>query len=64
MDKLNNNAIHMAMECNLSCFLAKEKDRALRRKFRTLEMEKNVHLEEGQRLKTEVEGTMKGTLEF
>lgn len=51
IDEIYNNAIHTAIECILSCFLAKEKDKAFGRNFESLKMEKDVHMEKSQRLK-------------
>lgn len=51
----------------MSFYLAKERDKALKRDYRLLERENNLLLKKGQRLKArveEVEGTMKETLEF
>lgn len=65
-DELYNNAIHSAMECVLLVFLDKEWDKALQRKLRLMEGEKNLHLEEWWQLKAwvhEVEGLIKETLE-
>lgn len=65
-DDLYDNTIHSAIECVLYVYLEKECDKAFRKKIKALEGQKNLLLEEGQRLKArvnEVEGIIKETLE-
>lgn len=66
MDDLLDNVIHSAMESALCAYLAKERNKALRREFSAQEIDKNLLQEECTRLKarvSEVENTMKETLE-
>lgn len=44
-DKHYDNAIHSAIESVLSIYLAKKRDKTLRRNFGLLEREKNLFLE-------------------
>lgn len=67
MDDLYDNAIYSAIEHILFAYLAKERNKGLRREFRTQEGERNLLQEDCQRLKAhvfEVENTMKEMLEF
>lgn len=42
MDDRYDNIIHSAMECALSAYLAKERNKDLRREFRAQETDKNL----------------------
>lgn len=67
MDDLYNNIIHSAMESALCAYLAKKRNKALKREFGAHEMDINHLQEKCTKLKarvTEVENTMKETLEF
>lgn len=46
IDELYDKVIHTTIETVSSVYLTKERDKALRRNFRVLEGEKNLHLEE------------------
>lgn len=65
-NELYDNAIHSAMECIWSIYLAKECNKGLRRMFKAQEWERNFLQEDCQWLKArvfEVKNTMKETLE-
>lgn len=47
-NELYNNAIHTVIESILSYHLAKERDKDLRRNFKSLEIERNMFLEENR----------------
>lgn len=67
MDDLYNNIIHSAMESALCAYLAKKRNKALKREFGAHEMDINHLQEKCTKLKarvTEVENTMKETFEF
>lgn len=67
MDDLYNNIIHSAMESALCAYLAKKRNKALKREFGAHGMDINHLQEKCTKLKarvTEVENTMKETLEF
>lgn len=65
IDKLYDNVIHSAMKSVLCTYLAKERNKALRREFGAQKIDKNLLQKEYLRLKariTEVENTMNETL--
>lgn len=65
-DDLYDNIIHSAMETALYAYMAKERDKALRREFGAQETNKNHLQEECSMLKarvTEVESTIREILE-
>lgn len=65
MDDLYDNIVHSAMESVLRAYIAKERDKALRRKFGAQEANRNFLREKYSRLKTrveEVDDTIKETL--
>lgn len=67
IDDLYDNIIHFRMESALCAYMAKERNKTLRREFGAQEMDKNLLQEECSRLKArveEVETTIKEILEF